>query len=315
MKKLTAIILTLIALTLTFTSCVSTEVDGEITVGVIQYMSHPSLDNCYEGVEAALRDTFGDKIKIDRQIGSANSADSDCASYADNMVAKGYDIIIPIATPAATSAFAATEGTDIPVVFCAVSDPVAVKLVESLEAPGYNCTGTSDVLDLEAQLDLIQSIQPDVKTIGILYTSSEANSITNLTNFKAIADKIGLTVDAVGVQSPSDIPAAATALVERVDCLNNFTDNNVVNSLSVVLDAANAVGIPVYGSEEEQVKNGCLASVSIDYVALGRVTGEMAAEVLNGKDASTVSVRTISDTTPIFNEETAKKLGLEIPEN
>ena len=315
MKKTIAIILTLIALLLAFTSCVSTEVDGEITVGVIQYMSHPSLDNCYEGVEAALRETFGDKIKIDRQIGSANSADSDCASYADNMVAKEYDIIIPIATPAATSAFAATEGTDIPVVFCAVSDPIAVKLVESLEVPGYNCTGTSDVLDLEAQLDLIQSIQPEVKTIGILYTSSEANSITNLTNFKAIADKRELIVDAVGVQSPSDIPAAATALVERVDCLNNFTDNNVVNSLSVVLDAANAVGIPVYGSEEEQVKNGCLASVSIDYVALGRVTGEMAAEVLNGKDASTLSVRTISDATPIYNKEVAKKLGFEISEN
>lgn len=315
MKKIITIVLALIALSLTFTSCVSTKVDGELTVGVIQYMSHPSLDNCYEGVEAVLRETFGDKIKIDRQIGSANSADSDCASYADNMVAKNYDLIIPIATPAATSAFAATEGTDIPVIFCAVSDPVAVKLVESLEAPGYNCTGTSDVLDLEAQLDLIQSIQPDVKKIGILYTSSEANSITNLANFKAISDKRGLIVDAVGVQSPSDIPAAATALVERVDCLNNFTDNNVVNSLSVVLDAANAVNIPVYGSEEEQVKNGCLASVSIDYVALGRVTGEMAVEVINGKDASTVSVRTISDATPIYNKEVAKKLGLEIPEN
>ncbi len=315
MKKFIAIVLTLIALSLTLASCVSTKEDGVITVGVIQYMSHPSLDNCYMGVETALRKTFGDKINIDRQIGSANSADSDCASYADNMVAKNYDLIIPIATPAATSAFAATEGTDIPVVFCAVSDPVAVKLVESLEAPGYNCTGTSDVLDLEAQLDLIQSIQPDVKKIGILYTSSEANSITNLTNFKAIADKRGLIVDAVGVQGPSDIPAAATALVERVDCLNNFTDNNVVNSLPVVLDAANAVSIPVYGSEEEQVKNGCLASVSIDYVALGRVTGEMAIEVLNGKDASTIAVRTISEATPIYNEEAATKLGLDIPEN
>ena len=314
MKKIIAIVLSIIALSLTLVSCVSTEVDGEITVGVIQYMSHPSLDNCYEGIEKALLEAFGDKIKIDRQIGSSNSADSDCASYADNMVAKNYDLIIPIATPAATSAFAATEGTDIPVVFCAVSDPVAVKLVESLEAPGYNCTGTSDVLDLEAQLDLIQSIQPDVEKIGILYTSSEANSITNLTNFKRIADERNLIVDAVGVQTSSDIPAAAAALVERVDCLNNFTDNNVVNSLSVVLDAANSVNIPVYGSEEEQVKNGCLASVSIDYVALGEVTGEMAAEILNGKDASVLSVRTISDATPIYNEEVATKLGLKLPQ-
>ena len=311
MKKIAVILMCLVTL-FCLASCVKTDdVDGEMTVGVIQYMSHPSLDNCYNGIEAALREVYGDKIVIDRQIGSANSADSDCAAYADNMVARNYDMIIPIATPAAASAFAAVEGTDIPVIFCAVSDPVAIKLVESLEKPSYNCTGTSDVLDLEAQIDLILTLQPEVKKIGILYTSSEANSITNLANFKKAAEKRNIEVDAVSVQTSSDIPAAAAALVERVDCLNNFTDNNVVNSLSVVLDSAKSAGITVYGSEEEQVKNGCIASVSIDYVALGKVTGEMAAEVLGGAHASTMPVRTISDAVPVVNEEVAKEFNID----
>ena len=133
----------------------------ELTVGVIQYVSHPSLDNCYTGVAQTLENSEL-SIKIDRQIGSDASADSDCATYANNMAAQDYDMIIAIATPAAASAFAATDGTDIPVVFCAVSDPVAAELVESMEKPGYPCTGTSDVLDLEAQVNLIQSMQPDV---------------------------------------------------------------------------------------------------------------------------------------------------------
>ena len=223
-------------------------------------------------------------------------------------------MIIAIATPAAKSAFAATDDTEIPVIFCAVSDPVAAGLVESMDAPGYLCTGTSDVLDLEAQVALIKAMQPEVKSIGILYTSSEDNSITNLKNFKAICDKEGIEVVATAVQGASDIPSAAEELSSKVDCINNFTDNNVVNNLSVVLTTADKYGIPVYGSEEEQVINGCLASVSIDYVALGRVTGEMAVSVLKGEDASTIAVKTITEATPVINSSVLKKLGLSTPE-
>ena len=276
-------------------------------------MSHPSLDNCYNGVISAL-ESSGLQYTVDYQIGSGNSADSDCTNFAKNMVAANYDMIIAIATPAAKSAFAATDDTEIPVIFCAVSDPVAAGLVESMDAPGYLCTGTSDVLDLEAQVALIKAMQPEVKSIGILYTSSEDNSITNLKNFKAICDKEGIEVVATAVQGASDIPSAAEELASKVDCINNFTDNNVVNNLSVVLTAADKYGIPVYGSEEEQVINGCLASVSIDYVALGRVTGEMAVSVLKGEDASTIAVKTITEATPVINSSVLKKLGLSTPE-
>ena len=282
-------------------------------IGVIQYISHPSLDNCYNGIAKAFEGKSN--ITIDRQIGSDASADADCAAYAKKMVADKCDMIFAIATPAAASAFAAVEGTDIPVVFCAVSDPVAAELVQSMDAPGYNCTGTSDVLDLNAQLDLIQEMQPDVKSIGILYTTSEANSISNLNTFKELAAKRNLTVEASGVQNASDIPAAATALAGKVDCINNFTDNNVVNNLTVVLDAAKTAGIPVYGSEVEQVKNGCLASVSIDYVALGKATGDMGLDILlNGAKASQMAVKTITDATPVINTDVLASLNMKTPD-
>ena len=316
--KILAVCLTLILCVGCFASCggdsagASSDAAKTFKIGIIQYMSHPSLDNCYNGIVAAL-DESGINYTVDHQTGSSASADSDCTGFAQNMVSKNYDMIIAIATPAAQAAYAATDGTDIPVIFCAVSDPEAAKLVESNDRPGDKCTGTSDVLDLEAQVNLIQAMQPDVKTIGILYTSSEANSVTNLNNFKAVCQKRGLTVEANAVQSGSDIPAAAELLASKVDCINNFTDNNVVNNLSVVLAAADKYNIPVYGSEVEQVKNGCLASVSIDYVSLGKVTGQMAVDVLGGADASTMAVKTISDATPVVNSDVLNNLGMTMP--
>ena len=314
MKKIIALLLAAIMM-FAFAGCSENKnkEDSVLKIGIIQYMSHPSLDNCYNGIISALENS-GIEYTVDYQTGSSSSADADCTNFAKNMVAANYDMIIAIATPAAKAAFAATDDTEIPVIFCAVSDPIAAGLVESMEAPGYICTGTSDVLDLEAQVAIIKAMQPDVKSIGILYTSSEDNSITNLKNFKSVCDKENIEVVATAVQGASDIPSAAEELASKVDCINNFTDNNVVNNLSVVLSAADKYGIPVYGSEEEQVVNGCLASVSIDYVALGKVTGEMAVEVLNGADASAMPVKTITEAMPVINSSVLKKLGLSIPE-
>ena len=314
MKKIIALLLVAIMM-FAFAGCSENKnkEDSVLKIGIIQYMSHPSLDNCYNGIISALENS-GIEYTVDYQTGSSSSADADCTNFAKNMVAANYDMIIAIATPAAKAAFAATDDTEIPVIFCAVSDPIAAGLVESIEAPGYICTGTSDVLDLEAQVAIIKAMQPDVKSIGILYTSSEDNSITNLKNFKSVCDKENIEVVATAVQGASDIPSAAEELASKVDCINNFTDNNVVNNLSVVLSAADKYGIPVYGSEEEQVVSGCLASVSIDYVALGKVTREMAVEVLNGADASAMPVKTITEATPVINSSVLKKLGLSIPE-
>lgn len=312
-KKLIALLLSATLLILTLGGCASSDNQSDkFTVGIIQYGSHPSLDNCYEGVIKAL-DESGYNIETDLQNGNFDTAT--CDTIAKNMVSKNYDAIIAIATPAATSAYAAAYNSNIPVVFCAVSDPVAAGLVDSQEVPGGNCTGTSDILDFEAQLNLIKALQSDAKTVGILYTTSEANSVSQLKQFTEAAKAFGIEVVSQGVQTAADIPQAAASLCPKVDCLNNFTDNNVVNNLSIVLEQANAFGIPVYGSEEEQVVNGCIASVSIDYVALGKATGEMAIEILSGADAASMPVKTITDATPIINKEVCDNFGINIPED
>ncbi len=312
MKKFFALALVL-TLALSLIACDNAPAgDKALKVGIIQYMSHPSLDNCCNGVVAALEES-GLNCTVDRQIGSSNAADADCVSFAKNMVAANYDMLVAIATPAAKAAFAATDDTSIPVIFCAVSDPASAGLVQDMTAPGYNCTGTSDVLDLAAQVEMIQAFQPDVQKIGILYTSSEENSLTNLANFKTVCEPLNIEVVAVAVQNASDIPAAAEELCAKVDCVNNFTDNNVVNNLSVLLNAAEKYGIPVYGSEEEQVKNGCMASVSIDYVALGKVTGQMAADVLKGAKAEAMAVKTIREATLVYNPDVVAQRGLTLP--
>lgn len=282
-------------------------------IGVIQYGSHPSLDNCYKGVEEALKaSAIADRIEIDRQDGNFDAAT--CDTIAKNMVAKNYDIIYAIATPAAVSAYAAAANTDIPVIFCAVSDPVKAGIVDDMAAPGGNCTGTSDILDFNSQVALIQALQPDVKKIGVLYTTSEANSISQLASLKEVANAKGIEIVDQGVQGAADVPQAAAALAAKVDCINNFTDNNVVSNLTVLLEQANAAGIPVYGSEVEQVSNGCMASISIDYVALGKVTGDMGVRVLGGESAGTIPVGQISEGTPVVNTEVMERFNIALPD-
>lgn len=295
-------------------SDVSSSSADSYKVGVIQYGSHPSLDNCYQGVEEALKaSSIADKIEIDRQDGNFDSAT--CDTIAKNMVAKEYDIIYAIATPAAISAYAAAANSNIPVVFCAVSDPVAAGLVDDMSAPGGNCTGTSDILDFNSQVDLIQALQPDVKKIGVLYTTSEANSVSQLASLKEVAAAKGLEIVEQGVQGAADVPQAAATLAGKVDCINNFTDNNVVSNLTVLLEQANSAGIPVYGSEVEQVSNGCIASISIDYVALGKVTGDIGVRILGGEDPGTIPVGQISEGTPVVNTDVMANFNIELPES
>ena len=292
------------------TATQSPATDETFTVGVLQFGSHPSLDNCYAGIAEVLG--ADPRVTIDLQLGNFDTPT--CDTIAKNFAAKGYDMIIAIATPAATSALAAAANTQIPVVFSAVSDPVAAGLVDSLEAPGSNCTGTSDVLDLSAQLELIRALQPDAVNLGVLYTTSEANSVSQLKQLNELAPNYGFTVVSQGVQSAADIPQAAATLCAQVDAITNFTDNNVVNNLGILLEQANANGMPVYGSENTQVSAGCLASMSLDYIALGRVTGQMALDVLNGASAASMAVKTITDAVPVVNTDVLAAFGFTLPE-
>jgi len=285
-------------------------------IGVIQYAPHPSLDNCYKGFQAGLKEAGlkeGENLTIDFQNAQGDTSNSDL--IAKNMVSKKYDLIMGIATPSAMSTFSAAKNTEIPVVFTAVSDPVAAGIVKSLENPETNCTGSSDVLPLEQQVKMIRAFLPNAKKIGILYTTSETNSVSHLKEIKEIAPKYNFEIVEVGVTNASEVAAGAQTLVSKgVDCINNFTDNNVVNNLTTLLQAANSKKIPVFGSEEEQVKNGCVASQSIDYVALGKETGKMAAKILRGEaKAEDTPVYLVKDCTPVYNKEMLQQLGLSLP--
>lgn len=287
------------------------------SIGVIQYATHASLDNCYEGLLKGLADegfVEGENLTIDFQNaqGEASTADT----QAQTMAAKQYDMICAIATPAAVSAYAATKADGTPVVFTAVNDPVASQLVNSLEQPGTTCTGSSDVLPLESQLEMIRAFLPDATKIGVLYTTSESNSISVLQRFKELAPQYGFEVVEQGVTNSSEVATGAQALAAKgVDCFNNFTDNNVVNNLTSELQAAQEANIPVFGSEIEQVKNGCLASVSIDFVALGEETGKIAGKILKGEASpADTPVYTVEDGTPVYNPDVMEQLGLTLPE-
>lgn len=289
--------------------------DGSYTIGISQLAEHGSLDNCREGfLEGLAEEGFveGENLTIDYQNAQGDPANA--SVIAQNFVSKKYNLVCAIATPSAMACYNAAQGTDIPTIFTAVSDPVAAELVESLEAPGSNCTGTSDALPVEDQLKMIRAMMPEAKTIGIMYTTSEVNSLSTLETYKELAPKYDFEIIESGVSSSSDIPIALDALVTKVDCISNMTDNNIVNNLDTVLAKANEAGIPVFGSEVEQVVNGCAASMGLDYVELGRQTGKMAAAVLKGEDASSIPVEVISSGSLYVNSDVMSQFNLTIPD-
>ena len=323
-KKTIAMVLAALAAMTSLTACSGGQTassgtdggeDGTYTIGVVQYATHPSLDSCYEGFLKGLADegfVEGENLTIDFQNAQGDTAN--CDLMAKTMVTSRVDLLAGIATPAVMSEYSAAKSSDIPIVFTAVSDPVSAGLVQSIEQPGSNCTGTSDVLPLEKQVKMIRAFLPDATKIGVIYTTSEPNSVSHLEKLQGIAADNGFEVIAVGVTNSSEVASAAASVVAQgADCINNFTDNNVVDNLSAVIKAANDGGIPVFGSEIEQVKNGCLASESIDYVALGEQTGRMAARILSGEDASTMPVEEVEDATPVYNSEVLEALGLTLP--
>ena len=214
------------------------------------------------------------------------------------------------------SAYNSCLDSEIAVVYTAVSDPVGSGLADEEGNSVGNITGTSDKLPVEEQLKMIRELLPDAKKIGILYTTSEANSVSAIAEYKEKVGDYGFELVEKGITNTSEIALATDDLLSQVDCISNLTDNTVVSSLATILDKANAANIPVFGSEIEQVKLGCLAAEGLDYVALGKQTGKMAAKVLKGeKKASEMPFETITEAGLYLNTKVAENLGITVPDS
>ena len=306
MKRIISIIA---ALALILTAGVS--LAQTYTVGIGQFAQHGSLDNCYQGFIEGLAEAGiveGENLKVELQNAQADMgiAQQIAAQFASAKV----DMMVGIATPMAQACYNAAAG-EIPTIFTAVTDPVAAGFADESGVAAGEVTGTSDALPIKAQLETIRAMLPEAKTIGILYTTSEVNSVSAIAEYKALAPEYGFEIVESGVSTSADIPLALDALLSKVDCLTNLTDNTVVSALALVLDKANAAGKPVFGSEIEQVKLGCVAAEGLDYVALGRQTGLMAAKVLKGEaKASEIPYEIITEPGLYVNSEALAKFGI-----
>lgn len=286
---------------------------GEVPIiGINQYGSHGSLDNCREGFLQGLQEAGlveGTDYTIDYQ--NANFDTNLATQIAQAFSAEDAALMVGIATPSATACYAAAEDKDIPVVFTAITDPVGAKLDSG------NITGTSDVLPVQGQLELIRAIQPEAKTIGIVYTTSEANSVYSIGVYEELAADYGFTIEAIGVTAQSEVTQAVDTLISQgVDCISNLTDNNVVGVLGSILEKTNEVGIPVYGSEIEQVELGCVAGAGLDYVQLGIQTGKMAAQILTGEaTCADLPYETIENYGLYVNSSALTEMGLTLPDD
>jgi putative ABC transport system substrate-binding protein len=316
MKKSISLVIVLVLALSLFAGCSKKE-DGKVTIGIAQFAEHGSLDNCRKGFLAGLAEEgFIENENLTVLYENAQANGGTANQISTNFIAKKADLIAAIATPMAQSAYGAAKKANIPVIFTAVTDPVLAELAKEDGTPVGEITGTSDKLPVEQQLEMIRSILPEAKKIGILYSTSEVNSISAIKEYKEKAADYGFEIIESGVSAPADIPLAADNLLGKIDCLTNLTDNTVVSSLPTILNKAGKKGIPVFGSEIEQVKIGCLAAMGLNYYELGVKTGKMAAKVLKGESkASDMNFEVFKEASFYGNTSVAENLGITLPED
>lgn len=285
--------------------------DGEsYKVGILQLTQHVALDKTNEGFVAALKDAWV-SCEIDQQ--NASGDQSACQTIAEKLVSDENDLIFAIATPAAQAVVGVTD--TIPVLVSAVTDPAASGLVDTNEVPGGNVSGTSDLTPVKEQIDLMQKILPDVKTVGLLYSSAEANSVLQIEIAKEALDTAGIAYEDYTVSSSNEIPTVVESMVGKVDCIYTPTDNMIAAGMATVAMVANENKIPTICGEEGMVDAGGLATYGIDYYQLGYMAGQQAVQILTeGADISAMPIGYLDadKCTLKVNEETAELLGVDV---
>lgn len=318
-KKIKILISTLLMSSILLTGCSVENLSNSksaknniIEIGIGQIAEHPALDDSRRGFIDALESKGfkdGENIKIDYK--NAQGDIPTAQTIAQDFVYDKKDIILAIATPMAQAVFNSTK--DIPTLITAVSDPVGAGLVKSIKKPDTNITGTSDATPVEKQFNLIKSLVPNTKKIGVLYNTSERNSEIQVDVIKKISSDFGFEIVTAGVTSVNEVPQALQSLLNDVDVLYTPTDNLVASSASLIANKCIDNKIPFIASEEALVKQGALATEGIDYYKLGSQTGLLAVDIINGKKPQEIPVTTLEDTSLVINLDTAKKLNINIP--
>ena len=288
--------------------------DKVFKVGILQLMEHPSLNTIRESIIAGLADegyTDGENLEIDYKNGQNDM--TNMKTIAQAFVADKCDVIVAIATPAAQAVL--SETTEIPIIFAAVTDPVDAELVDSLENPGGNVSGTSDEVSAEAIMELAKQITPGFKTIGALYSAGEDNSDSVVKGLKEYAAANGYEVVESTVTNTSEVQQAAQYLADKVDVVYSPIDNTVASSMAVATEIFNNAKIPFYVSADSMVQDGGLATYGIDYTVLGKETAKMVAQIFGGADVSTMAVVKMSYMNIYVNTKTADTIGVEIPQS
>lgn len=285
--------------------------DGKVyQIGVVQLAKHPALDEAREGFVEQL-DALGIPYELDYQ--DAQNDQSNLKVIAQRFVNNDSDLILAIGTSAVQAT--AEETSTIPILGTAVTDYVETNLVSSNEAPGGNVSGTSDWNPIDEQIALLLELAPDAKTIGILYTTSEANSKIQVDAAKAELEKAGIAVEESAITSGNDLQQAAQTLARKVDGIFVPTDNTIASSIQVLAEVADTAKIPVVGGEENQVVGGATATIGLNYRELGKQTADMAKEILVDKaDISMMPVETSKTFNYVYNQASIDAIDVEIPE-
>ena len=284
--------------------------EGAKRIGIIQIADHIALERARKGFEDEIKNTNPDVEIISKNAnGDLTVVPSIIKSFQDKKV----DLIYAIATPAAQGAKNGEK--EIPIIFNAVTDPESADLLENLEEPEGNITGVSDYFSIEAQLEEMISIFPDIKNVGVMFSTNEANSKFQIEELKKAAAGFGLNVVEVGVNNINDVSTAIKTIEPKIDIFMAITDNTVSSASTIIAESLKAAKIPSFASEEGPVENGILISAGVDYVDLGKKAAGMASEILGGKKVSEVPVVFSTDTRKVVNKKTADALGLSDDDN
>ena len=283
------------------------------SVAITAIVEHPALDAVRDGVMKGLADLgYEEGTDVVYSFETAQGNPATAAQIARQFVGESPDVIVAISTPSAQTVAAATS--DIPVVFSAVTDPLAAGLVESVEAPGGNITGVSDMAPIGDHIALIKEITPDVERLGVLYNPGEANSVSSVDLLRQEANAAGIIVVDGAATKSADVQAAARSLVGDVDAIYVPTDNTIVSALESAVGVANEAKIPLYAADTDSVARGALAAVGFNYFDVGVETASLVARVLEGEDPGAIEVVFASGTNLQVNKATADAIGVTLPQ-